>query len=202
MEPVVVGLAARLTELAIRNSAVIVGDRIRTARARSSKDQTIAELEEIIGGLIDDKQEAIQIGKALEEELVAQQISEADIAYVTDHLLPVLEKLQRLSVDDAPEKTESEDPGEVDEDLMGTLRPILSKETMTILQLLGFNFKQAIGEPLTVLLRNFILGHAVDADSDRLRELQIEQNMELAKVCRDQKAYNRWQTLTGSHASS
>ncbi|MFH4338650.1 hypothetical protein WAJ35_25055, partial [Acinetobacter baumannii] len=36
------------------------------------------------------------------------------------------------------------------------IKPLLSKEMFNILQLLGFNFKQAIGEPLTVLIRGMI----------------------------------------------
>lgn len=36
------------------------------------------------------------------------------------------------------------------------LKKVISSETLTIKQLIGFNFKQAIGEPLTLLTRKTI----------------------------------------------
>ncbi len=41
--------------------------------------------------------------------------------------------------------------------LLEILKPILSTETLKILQLLGFDFKAAVGEPLTELVRSAIL---------------------------------------------
>lgn len=38
------------------------------------------------------------------------------------------------------------------------LKSLLSKETLRILQLVGFNYRAAIGEPLTELVRNKISG--------------------------------------------
>ena len=36
------------------------------------------------------------------------------------------------------------------------IKSLLSVETLTIMQLLGFNYKRAIGEPLTLLLQKTI----------------------------------------------
>jgi hypothetical protein len=44
--------------------------------------------------------------------------------------------------------------------MMEIIKPLLSVETLTVLQLLGFNFKQAIGEPLTELVAGLIAAKA------------------------------------------
>ena len=73
----------------------------------------------------------------------AQRLSEADVKYMTDNLLPVLRHIGALQSGDA-------------EELLVTLGPLLSAQTFTILQLLGFNFQKAIGEPLTNLVGAWI----------------------------------------------
>ncbi|WIB65047.1 hypothetical protein [Curtobacterium sp. MCBD17_040] len=51
-----------------------------------------------------------------------------------------------------------------------TFAPLLSVETVNVLQLLGFNFRQGVGSPLTRRVGELI-GGAVDAKE----ELQLEQ---------------------------
>lgn len=72
--------------------------------------------------------------------------------------------------------------GNVD-DVVRILSPLISKETLTILQLLGFNFRKAIGEPLTILLEKLILSKLpMDAS------LQAEIQLEMLKSARDPAA--------------
>ncbi|MGC6356894.1 hypothetical protein ACMXZC_03815, partial [Pasteurella multocida] len=97
----------------------------------------INELEEIIQELISDKNELLQISQAYQQELTAQKITDTEIEYITQKLIP---KLQELSIATGHNI-----------DAVRIFSPIISKETLTILQLLGFNFRKAIGEPLTIL---------------------------------------------------
>ena len=60
--------------------------------------------------------------------------------YITDKLLPLLLKIPGIH------------------EQQNALEVILSKETLKILQLLGFNYKEAIGEPLTS-----VIAHAINA---------------------------------------
>ena len=45
------------------------------------------------------------------------------------------------------------------------IKPILSKETFNILQILGFNFKKAIGEPMTEWIASLIKSKINDEKS-------------------------------------
>lgn len=141
-ETSVVELTVKLAEVGIKNTAQIVYDKIRTVKSKSNDKETINALEEIINDLISDKNELVQIAKCYEQEFVAQKISEKDIEYITDKLLPLLLKI--------PGMQEEQD----------TLEILLSQETLKILQLLGFNYKEAIGEPLTSVIANAINGLA------------------------------------------
>ena len=131
-------LAANLVEVATRNSASLISNKIKVAKAKKDSKEIINELEEIISDLLTDKAEIQRIAQAYEQELVSQKITEDDIKYITENLLPIFSEF-------IPNKVEVEQ-----------LQKILSIETLTILQLIGFNYKQAIDEPLTLLTKKAI----------------------------------------------
>lgn len=72
---------------------------------------------------------------------------------------------------------------------------LLSVKMLTVLQLVGFNFKQAIGEPLTLLLQKLILSKAAaDTQSNvEFNKLSMAFNVEVAKIAQDQDATERFE---------
>ena len=123
------------------------------------------ELIELVNDLIADKNELIGIATAYEQELVAQRISDADIAYITTTLLPLVEKLAGLAGE-----------GEETAAALDAIKSLITPETLTIMQLVGFNFRQAIGEPLTALVQRLILSRVPAPDvSTELQALQLRQ---------------------------
>lgn len=185
-------LGIRLGDTVLRNTAGAIANRIQTAKAKRSDKETINELEEIINSLISDKNELVQIAEAYKQEFVAQQISQEDIEYITDSFIPVLKDLieQTSSGENSAAAANIENAIEV-------LTPLLSVEMLTVLQLVGFNFKQAIGEPLTLLLQKFITSK-VPADPQSNLEhnkLLMTFNIELLKVAQDKDASDRWERL-------
>lgn len=165
MDPELQALGVQLTGAALRNSAVAVTDRITAARARKRDQETITELEEIVYALQDDKSELVRIAQAYESELVSQRISSADIDYISATVIPVLGKLMEAGAAQG-----GSDPAAMQE-MLDLLRPLLSAETVTVLQLLGFNFRKAIGEPLTEVVSRLILAGA-KADPTIAQDLQ------------------------------
>lgn len=143
-------LTAQLAETAIRNTAASIADRITVAKGRKKDQETIAELEDIIYGLLSDKSELVQIAQAYEEELIAQRISADDIEYISTNFVPLLQRLIKSASD-------NDSPDGAAEEIIELIQPLLSVETVTILQLIGFNFRKAIGEPLTELVSKLIL---------------------------------------------
>ena len=98
-------------------------------------------------------------------------------------MLPLLENLGRNS-DDDPERIKEG---------IEILQPVISKETFNILQLLGFNFKQAIGEPLTELVRASISSHVPISgiETNYINRLMIEREIEYWKAVQNPDAFEK-----------
>lgn len=178
-------LAIRLAESVVRNTAGAIADRVNVIKTKKDAAQQVAELEQIINDLISDKTELVRIAHAYESELVAQRISADDVRYISANLVPVIKQL----VDSASSSNQDAQPT----DMMALLEPILSVETVTILQLLGFNFRSAIGEPLTQLVGNAIQAKAAPV-GDMLAEkerLGLQREIAFYEVAKDPEAFER-----------
>lgn len=189
MDPQGVDLALRLSEVAVRNTAGVVSDRIQAAKAKRKDAEVVAEMEEIISSLIADKNEVVQIAQVLEEKFVAQRVSETEIDYVTTNLVPLIERL--VAAASGPNDTSTQDSIEL-------FKPLLSAETLTVLQVLGFNFKQAVGEPLTILLRELILAQVPARPSVDAAAVTQQQTLEALRLAQDPAAFDRFQGLWGT----
>lgn len=146
MEDHIVQLGIQLTDLMVRNTASFIADKVKVSKARRDKDATINELTEIINDLIRDKNDAIQIAQGYQQEVVAKRITDEEIEYIISTVVPLVEKLSEMSEDDQQAAESIE-----------TIKSLVSKETLTVLQTMGFDFREAIGIPLTILARTWIL---------------------------------------------
>lgn len=136
------------------------------------------ELIELVNDLIADKNELIGLATAFEQELVAQRISDQDIDYITTKLLPVAEQLTSLASGD-----------EGSREAIDAIKSLVTTETLTIMQLVGFNFRRAIGEPLTTLVERLILSRvAAPEQSAELQALQLQQQTAYFQVLADPEA--------------
>ena len=68
-------------------------------------------------------------------------------------------------------------------------------DTLKTMQLLGFNYKAAIGEPLTLMLKNFILSKVAEQDS--LNVLQKIVTPQMVEILKDETAYEKFKQITG-----
>lgn len=178
MEQQLIDLGIKLSESLAKNTASAIFTKIKAIKARKDDRETINELEEIIQELISDKNELLQISQAFQQELMAQKITEVEIEYITQKLMPKLQELAKVT-------------GSNVDEMVNILSPVISKEALTILQLLGFNFRKAIGEPLTILLEKLILSK-LPLSIEKQAEIQLEtikalQNPNAAKALNNLK---------------
>lgn len=183
LTPEMITLGTEVATIAGRKSVEAIFDKIKMLKQKGDKDEIISNLEEIINELIADKNSLIQISQAYEEKLITQKITENEIDYITKSVIPLLEEFIEQGDDDG---------GKIQEGL-NVIKPLLSKETFNIMQILGFNFKKAIGEPLTELLASYIRSQiskpTVDGITIQMMEKQRE--IEYLKICQDEGAFNR-----------
>lgn len=151
MDPVLAPIIAELAVVAGRTSVGAIRDRIRAAEATKNDRDVIAAQGEIINELIQDKNELVRLGEGLREQFVAQQISGEQLTWLTDKIVPLLEKwtLEGAADEEAREKAEKG---------FETIKELLDPELLELAQVLGFNYKYAIGEALSELIHQAIVG--------------------------------------------
>lgn len=172
---VLIKAGADLASLAIKNTASLIHEKIKTIKTNKNLKEQNGELQDIIAELLNDKAELLRIAKIYENALTSQKITDEEIEFITKNIFPIL--LHFI-------------PEEQIENL-GKIEQLLSKETITILQLVGFNYKKAIGEPLTRLVRSLI-------ESKIKSSPQIDQNqalMGMIELSKDKESFGRFKEM-------
>lgn len=189
VNPDVAALAVRLAELGARGSVASIRTRIASSKATKRDHETIEILDEIVDELVSDRTEILGIAQAFEDELVAQRISDGDIEFITTELVPKVEQLLQLAGGTPANAAE----------IRQVIDVLVSTETVKILQLLGFNFREAIGRPLTEFVARLIQaqGPIRPQDPEAIHRLQLENQAALARVALDPDAYDRFTALLG-----
>ena len=137
-------LGVNLTELAVKSTASTVQMKISAAKARKNDKKTIEVYDEIVNELIEERAEAIRIAQSYKNELEKYEISDKDIEHLNKTISTVLDILKGISPN-------------IDIELFKKMKELISVDTLKAMQLIGFNYKKAIGEPLTELCSNKIL---------------------------------------------
>ena len=184
LDPQVTELGVQLADLGVRNTVAAVSGRIKTAKAKKQDAETINVLTEIVNDLLADRNDLVRIARGYEQVLDAQRISEEEITYIAESIVPIIHKLAEAGGNDVDQ-------------VIDLVKPILSVETVTVLQLLGFNFKKAIGEPLTALVAQLI-GSRTPASPDaaaQAQRLSLELQIASASLAQDEEAYDRFKSL-------
>jgi len=181
----VADLATQLAGSAARNTATMIADKISALKVSKSDAERAAALEQIVTELIDDKNELTRIAQAYRHELVAQQLTPGDVRYITDTVVPLLTTLTEAS--ENPEEAEKQ------KKQIETFSPLLTVETVNVLQLLGFNFRQGIGAPLTQRVKDLIEG-APDPNTELALE-QLRSQRAAMELAADPDAYARFREM-------
>ena len=131
-------LASSLATIIGQSTLDIVRRKIEVARTKKQVIELQNDYEDIINTLIQNKIETERIAqeyKALYDNLT---ISDGDIEYLQSTLRNVL----NLFFSYSPESKSNEQGFKV-------ILELLNKDTLKTMQLIGFNYKEAIGKPLT-----------------------------------------------------
>ncbi|MDR7870703.1 MAG: hypothetical protein RIN55_07600 [Tissierellaceae bacterium] len=156
MNQELIALSVPFAEIAARNSANWVNEKIATVRMKKDLDQQQNEYEDIINKLLADKYELQRIAQSYKELYEEMTISDEDIEYLHN----TLEKALDLLITFIPDQ---KDNGES----LKMLISLLNKDALKTMQLLGFNYKEAIGKPLTEVCSSKILGLADKTKSQK-----------------------------------
>ncbi len=139
-------MGTNLTTLAVKGTATAIHSKIESVKNERNIDNLRNTYDEIISQLLSEREEAIRIAQAYKEELEKVVISDEDIEHLHNTVERVIEIFKVMSP-----QTENIESFE-------QLKELISVDTLKTMQLLGFNYKAAIGEPLTKLCADAISG--------------------------------------------
>ena len=164
--------------MAVKGTATKVSNKIRAIKEEKNVEKIRNTYDEIINELLNEREEAVRIAQAYKAELEKVVISDDDIQHLHN-------TMGDEAVENVKKQVESYEQ----------IKELISVDTLKTMQLLGFNYKAAIGEPLTLMLKNFILSKAIEPDS--LIALQKIVTPEMVEILKDETAYENFKQITG-----
>lgn len=181
-------LGASLTQLAVKGTVTAITTKVKAIKEEQNVENVKAKYDEIINELLSEREEAVRIAQAYKSELEKVVISDEDIEHLHNTVSRILEVIKNLQDDN------SEDNNQVNEQIQTyeQIKELISIDTLKTMQLLGFNYKSAIGEPLTLMLRNFILSK-ID-DNEAIKKVVMS---EMVEILKDETAYKNFKQFTG-----
>lgn len=147
MEESLVTLGMSLSQLIASNSVSVIRQKMALAKEKKDLQSQSLAYTEIINNLLEDKDALSMIAKEYKQAYEQITISDTDIEYLHSTLNKVIEVLNSMGATN-PDTKES----------MDALIKLLNKDTLKTMQLIGFNYKEAIGQPLTDVCSEAIRG--------------------------------------------
>ena len=191
-----VGLGSSLTELAIKGTATAITSKIRTIKDEKNTEKIRNTYDEIVNELLNEREEAVRIAQSYKSELESVVISDEDIKHLHNTVSRVLEIIKKSQIsaatligEDAVEKVKAQ------VESYEQIKELISVDTLKTMQLLGFNYKAAKGEPLTLMLKNFILSKVTEPDA--LKAFEKVVTPEMVEILKNKTAYDNFRQITG-----
>lgn len=141
---VIAEVGINLTTLAVKGTVSAVSTKIKGIKLEKDAEIIKNKYDEIINELLSEREEAIRIAQVYKNELDRYEISDEDIIHLHNTVGKVLEIFKAMSP-------------EIPLEIYEQIKELIGVDTLKTMQLLGFNYKVAIGEPLTQLCSNAIL---------------------------------------------
>lgn len=152
-----INLGSSLSSLILKGTATAVHGKIESIKQEQNIDTVRNTYNEIVNQLLEEREDAVRIAQTYKQELEKVVISDEDIEYLQQTISKVLDLVNALQLvngmSDDPEKQAKAQAGMK---AIESVKNLISKDVLKTMQLLGFNYKAAIGEPLTQLCANAI----------------------------------------------
>lgn len=152
-----VELGVRLTELAVKGTASAVNKKIRAIKEERNVEKLRTTYDELINEVLQEREEAVRIAQTYKAEIDRIVISDEDIEHLYNTVARIIEIIKAVQIASALSKgVEEIDKVKKQAESYEQLKELVNADTLKTMQLLGFNYKAAIGEPLTKICADAI----------------------------------------------
>lgn len=141
----VINAGVELGILAVKGTTAKINSKIQSMKTEREADKLRSSYDDIINELLVERADALRIAQIYKEEYEKVTIKDEDIEYLHNTLVRIISLFGSL--------------GNVTEEQSVSFQQmadLLNKDTLKTMQLLGFNYREAIGEPLTEVCANAI----------------------------------------------
>lgn len=189
-------LGTALAELAVKGTVTAVSSKIRAIKDEKNVEKIRNTYDEIINELLNEREEAVRIAQAYKSELEKVVISDEDIQHLHNTVSRILEIISKFQIASAVKNgKEAVEAVKSQVESYEQIKELISVDTLKTMQLIGFNYKSAIGEPLTLMLKNLILSKVIEPDS--LKAFEKVVTPEMVEILKDNTAYDNFKQITG-----
>lgn len=136
-------LGTELTSYAVKGTVSAVSTKVKSIKNEKNIEKLKNNYDEIISELLEEREDIVRIAQTYRAELEKVEISDSDIEHLHSTIETVLDILAGFL-------------GDEQVDAIKPLKDLINVDTLKTMQLLGFNYKDAIGLPLTKLCANAI----------------------------------------------
>lgn len=143
MTAALVEMGYTLSGLILKGTATKIDTKIKSLKEERDANKLRSEYDEIVNQLLAERADALRIAQSYQAEIERYQISDEDIEHLHKTVEAVLEIVKNMSPQTPIDSYEK-------------FKELISVDTLKAMQLLGFNYKTAIGEPLTQICANAI----------------------------------------------
>ena len=156
-----VDMGVALAELAVKGTASTVSKKIRAIKEVKDSEKLRIAYDSIVNEILQEREEAVRIAQAYKAELDKVVISDEDINHLQNTISRIIDIIKMFSPDKPVENFEM-------------FKDLINADTLKTMQLLGFNYKAAIGEPLTKICAEAIssLGSKQNGGTNQSRKKQ------------------------------
>ena len=152
-----IDMGIKLTELAVKGTASAIDKKIRAAKEIKDAEKLRVTYDELINEVLQEREEAVRIAQAYKSELDRIEISDEDIEHLHNTVAKIIEIIGAFQIAGAMNKGEEDiEKAKAQVSAYEQVKALISVDTLKTMQLLGFNYKAAIGEPLTKICANAI----------------------------------------------
>lgn len=184
MNQILINLATNLSALVAKHTVTTIQTKVAAMKNEEDINTVKQTYNDLLNNLLDERSEAITIAQSYKAELEKVEISDEDINHLHKTVERLLEIFKTIStMNDEENQSEIQDQINTFEQV----KELIGVDTLKTMQLLGFNYKKAIGEPLTKIVSNFILSKAPSAD--KMEDFQKFMTPEMVEVLKDDTAY-------------
>ena len=132
-------LGVELGKMAVKGIASAVRKRVKVIKNEKNIEDIRNAYDEIISELLTEREEAVHIAQEYRSEVERINISEEDIKHLQATITKALDIFKKFGEFDENDQLNS----------FEQIKELITVDTLKTMQLLGFNYKAAIGEPLT-----------------------------------------------------